>query len=118
MNAHAYNLTRDGLVSALTPKPGLLPQSEPVFLRDALRMKRNRGDADADLFKAIACDQYASRLNATISGAANAMRQWLDKADKLGWGEAKQARNAAFLADLERILSGDRDGWDVGKAVA
>ena len=111
LNAHSYDLTRSGLISALTPKPGLLPKMHPTLLRDALFMKRARGDADADQFKTIACREYASMLDATIQGAAGAMRQWLAKADKLRWSDEKRARNAAFLADLTAIEDGDRAGW-------
>lgn len=111
-----YDLTRDGLISAL--KPALLPQVKPFFLRDVLRMKRNRGDADADLFKAVAVDLFASRLDATIGGAANAMRQWLAKADRLGWNERQVNRCTAFLADLDAVLAGDMRGWDIAKAAA
>lgn len=106
-----YDLTRDGLISAL--KPQLLPQVKPYFLRDVLRMKRNRGDVDADRFKAVAVDLFASRLDATVSGAAWAMRQWIAKADRLGWGDAKVARCEAFLADLDAVLAGDMRGWDI-----
>ena len=111
MSAHPYELTKSGLISALSPKAGLLPQMHPTLLRDALFMKRARGDADADPFKAIACREYASMLDATISGAAFAMRQWLAKADKLRWSDEKRNRCAAFLADLAAIENGDRAGW-------
>lgn len=111
MTAHSMSLTQTGLISALSPKPGLALQVHPVFLRDALRMKRARGDADADQFKTIACREYASMLDATIQGAAGAMRQWIAKADKLGWSDERRDRNAAFLADLTAIENGDRAGW-------
>lgn len=106
-----YDLTRDGLISAL--KPALLPQVKPIFLRDVLRMKRNRGDADADLFKAVAVDLFASRLDATISGAAWAMRQWIEKG-----AVPDTAARRAFLADLDAVLAGDMRGWDITKAEA
>lgn len=106
-----YDLTRDGLISAL--KPALLSQVKPFFLRDVLRMKRNRGDADADLFKAVAVDLFASRLDATVSGAAWAMRQWVPKANQLGWSDDKVARCTEFLADLDAVLAGDMRGWDI-----
>lgn len=106
-----YNLTRDGLISAL--KPNLLPQVEPYFLRDVLRMKRTRGDGDAEQFKVVACDLFASRLNATISGASRAMRQWLDKG-----AVSDTAARRAFLADLDAVLAGDMTGWDIAPAAA
>lgn len=114
---NAMNMTRDGIVSALTLKPGLLPQTKPQFLRDVLRMKRARSDTDADYFKAISKD-FAYGLNATISGAAWAMRQWVAKGEKLGWSEMKIISRKAFLADLDAVLSGDLTGWDVKMGAA
>jgi hypothetical protein len=111
-----YNVTRYGLISAL--KPSLHPQVKPVLLRDVLRMKRNRGDADAEQFKQIACYQFACRLNETIGGAAWAMRQWIGRADKLGWGDRKVATHSAFLADLDAVLAGDLTGWDISVEAA
>lgn len=103
------DLTRDGLISALAPK--LLPQTAPTLLRDALRMKRNRGDTDCDDFKQVSRD-FGSGLNATIAGAAWAMRQWVAKRpDHVS--ALHHARRVAFLADLDAILAGDRRGWDV-----
>ncbi|MCO5085117.1 MAG: hypothetical protein M9939_26425 [Mesorhizobium sp.] len=110
-----HDLTRDGLISALTPS--LLPQTKPVFLRDLLRMKRNRGDADVEQFK-LTCREFGSGLNATISGAAWAMRQWVAKADRLGWTDMKVARCTAFLADLDAVLAGNLTGWDIARAAA
>lgn len=104
------DLTRDGMISALVPST---TKAGPTLIRDVLRMKRNRGDADADQFKALALYQFASGLNASISGASWAMRQWLVKADKLGWSDRKVARSEAFLADLDAVLAGDMRGWDV-----
>lgn len=75
---------------------------KPMFLRDALRMKRERGDTDCDGFKEV-CRFYASGFNATISGAAYAMRQWVQKPHA---SPAIQARRVAFLADLDAILNG------------
>lgn len=110
-----YDLTRDGLISALTPS--LLPKAEPTLLRDVLRMKRNRGDADADVFKLIAINEFGSGLNATISGAAWAVRQWIAK--RSDWiGEAQHARREAFLADLDAVIAGDLTGWDIARGAA
>jgi hypothetical protein len=104
MSALTYSLTRDGIVAAL--KPSLLPQSHPELLSDVLRMKRNRGDADADQFKAVACREFAVKLNASVGGARNAMEQWLRK------GVLKPTSDRlAFMADLDAVLSGDRRGW-------
>ncbi|TKT80020.1 hypothetical protein [Aquamicrobium sp. LC103] len=116
MNAEARIQTRDGLISAL--KPGLLPKAKPTLLRDVLRMKRARGDADADQFKTLARLEFASRLDATIEGAAWALRQWIAKAEKLGWSDVQQARAEAMLADLDRVLAGDLTGWAIVKTEA
>lgn len=83
----------------------LLPKTKPTLLRDALRMKRERGDADADGFKTIAINDFASGLNATIAGAEWAMAQWVAKRTN-NPSEAYQARRVAFLADLRAILNG------------
>ncbi|MBN9073983.1 MAG: hypothetical protein J0H34_20775 [Rhizobiales bacterium] len=104
------DLARDGLISTL--KPALLPQTKPYFLRDVLRMKRASGDADCEQFKLI-CKEFGSGLNATISGAAWAMRQWIAKADRLGWTDVKVDLCTAFLADLDAVLAGDLAGWDI-----
>lgn len=106
-----YDLTRDGLISALMPR--LLPATKPELLRDVLRMKRNRADADADQFKAVACADFAVKLNASVGGARNAMEQWLRK----GALHDTPARRA-FLADLDAVLAGDLRGWDIAKAEA
>lgn len=111
-----HDLTRDDLISAL--KPCRFAAPKPAFLRDVLRMKRNRGDADADQFKAVACYDFAVKLNATIDGAAWAMRQWIAKSEKLGWSETKKAQREAFLADLDAVLAGDLTGWDINRAAA
>ena len=107
----ALDLTRDGLIAALTPR--LLPATKPELLRDVLRMKRNRGDADADQFKAVVCADFAVRLNASVGGARNAMEQWLRK----GALPDTPARRA-FLVDLNAVLAGDLRGWDIAKAEA
>ena len=106
----ALTATCEGMVAALTPKPGLRPQTEPLLLRDVLYMKRQRGDLDIQAFKYGAGD-FASGLNATISGAAWAVRQWVAKSDNLGWTAEKLVNRKAFLADLEAVLAGDRVGW-------
>lgn len=95
----------------LTP-PSLAPKLFPTLLRDVLRMKRNRGDHDAEAFKLTATTEFASGLNATISGAGRAMGQWA--ASRPEWvSDARQARRMAFLSDLEAVQSGDMRGWDV-----
>lgn len=112
------DLTRDGLISAL--KPTLLPSTKPDLLRDVLRMKRNRGDADADQFKRVA-REFGSGLNATISGAAWAMRQWAAKQAAGGpvfLTYSTAAERAAFLGDLDAVMAGDLRGWDIGKVAA
>ena len=95
--------TRTGLIAALTP--GLLPQSRPVLLSDAKAMKLARGDTDMGDF-ALCVREFGSRYNATIEGAANAMSQWIAKADKLGWSETRVLRCKVFLADLNAIRDG------------
>ncbi|GAA2816958.1 hypothetical protein EDC40_103687 [Aminobacter aminovorans] len=83
----------------------LLPKTKPTLLKDALRMKRERGDVDADGFKTIAINDFAYGLNATIEGAEWAMAQWVAKRTN-NPSEAYQARRVAFLADLRAILAG------------
>lgn len=110
------DLTRDGLISAF--KPTLLPNTKPELLRDVLRMKRNRGDADADQLKRVA-REFGSGLNATISGAAWAMRQWAAKQATGGpvfLTYSTAAERVAFLADLDAVLAGDVAGWDIAPA--
>lgn len=84
------------------PEAGLLPQSQPVFLRDVIAMKRERGDADIEDFKGV-CRQFGSSQYATINGAAYAMRQWVRKSHP---SKSYQAKREAFLADLEGVLAG------------
>lgn len=102
---NTLTLTASGMIAGLTQKRGLLPQTEPRFLIDALRMKKARGDGDILAFRQTV-NEYGSRGNASINGAANAARQWLAKSDKLGWSQMKVDRYAAFLADLESIEAG------------
>lgn len=103
MNATALDLTRDGLITAL--KPRLYAKTQPTLLRDALKMKRARGDADADQFRDVAVTEFAYRLNSTIQGAANAMRQMIAK--RKPWVSDRQhADRIAFLADLDAIQDG------------
>jgi hypothetical protein len=71
-------------------------------LRDALRMKRERGDADCDDFKEI-CRFYAHRYGATVEGAARSMRKWVQTPHA---SPRYQAMREAFLADLEAIQVG------------
>ena len=73
-----------------------------LSLRDALRLKRERGDADCEAFNDIA-NTYAYRLNASIQGAAWTMRQLIEKPLA---SPTHQAARVAFLADLESIMAG------------
>lgn len=91
--------------STTTPALKLLPASKPTLLRDALRMKRERGDTDADLFKAIVIDDFGAGLNATIGGAIWAYPQWIAKADKLGWPARKVESRKRVLAELQLIVA-------------
>lgn len=75
-----------------------LANSQPDLLRDVLRLKRLRGDADADQFKAVACADFAVKLNATVGGAQWGMRQWLAKGALRSTPE-----RVAFLADLDSV---------------
>lgn len=84
----------------------LLPATKPTLLRDALRMKRERGDADADAFKKAVIEDFGSGLNATIGGAIWAYPQWIKKADKIGWNAAKVESRKRILADLQAIVAG------------
>lgn len=114
MNAYATtfaDLTRT--LVAMKPAPRLLPKTEPTLLRDVLFMKRSRGDADADQFKTVA-REFASWLDATIGGAAWAMRQWIERQEAGGAyvpGTRSLAARKAFLADLDAVIAGDRAGW-------
>lgn len=104
MNTHSLDLTRDGLISALSPKPGLLLQTKAEFLRDVIAMKHERGDTDVDGFKQV-CREFGSGTNATVGGAAWAMRQWV--ANRKTWiSEEQHARRVAFLADLDAVIAG------------
>lgn len=79
----------------------LLPQIEPFFLRDVLAIKRERGDADCADFRKV-CDDFAYRLNATISGARRNMARWIE--NRQSWVDDKHhARRIAFLADLDAV---------------
>lgn len=101
MNAHTMNLTRDGLISALAPRPA------PSFLIDVLRIKRARGDIDCDAFKSVA-DTFAYKLNATIAGATRSMEAQIKARDagKMKWvGEREQEMRRAFVADCRAALS-------------
>ncbi|TPK59065.1 MULTISPECIES: hypothetical protein [unclassified Mesorhizobium] len=101
MNTHSLDLTRDGLISALSPKPGL---HKPEFLRDVIAMKKARGDTDIADFTMV-CREFGSGTNATVGGAAWAMRQWVAKR-KTWISEAQHARRIAFLADLDAVIAG------------
>ena len=84
----------------------LLPATKPQFLRDALRMKRERGDDDAEAFKRAVIEDFGAGLNATIGGAIWAYPQWIKKADKIGWNGAKVESRKRILADLQAIVAG------------
>lgn len=98
----------------ITP-PSLVPQLDPLLLRDVLRMKRNRGDADADQFKAVAREALGNGIDSTISGAARTVRAIIAQG---GYPAAKVDAYAALLADIEAVLAGDRAGWDIAIARA
>lgn len=83
----------------------LLPKTKPTLLRDALRMKRERGDNDCEAFKTVAIQDFAVKLNATIEGAEWAMSQWVAKRTN-NPGPRYQAMREAFLADLRAIRAG------------
>lgn len=96
------------LIEALSA--GLLPQTKPEFVKDVLAMKRHRGDADCDQFKMVAME-FQNRLYADIRGAAYTIRFLLSKAEKAGQSTHWIKTRSAFLADLDRVLSGDLTGW-------
>jgi len=75
---------------------------QALTLRDALRMKRERGDPDCDGFKDI-CRFYAHGFGATVEGAARSMRKWIQTSHA---SPRYQAMREAFLADLEAIQAG------------
>lgn len=100
-----YDLTRDGLISALAPTRR---HYTAFVLGDVLRAKRERGDLDAERFRLIARHEFAYGLNASVEGARNAMVQWIAKADRLGWSERKVAECEAFVADLDEALANVR----------
>ena len=84
----------------------LLPKTKPTLLRDALRMKRERGDVNADDFKKVVINDFAVGLNATIGGAIWAYTCWLKKADKLGWSAAKVESRKRIVTELQLIVAG------------
>lgn len=92
--------------STTTSALKLLPNANPTLLRDALRMKRERGDADADAFKKAVINDFGAGLNATIGGAIWAYPQWLKKSDKLGWSASKVESRKRILAELQLIVAG------------
>ena len=95
--------TRDGIIGALTFAP-----AAPTFLRDVLKMKRERGDNDCDAFRRVA-KEFGVGLNATVSGASNAMRQWIAKQEagkKLFFSYSTKDERKAFLADLDAVRNG------------
>lgn len=94
MNAHSQTFE----------KLALLPQTKPEFLRDVIAMKRARGDTDLDGFKRV-CAEFGSGVNATIGGAAWAMRSWV-KNRKTWISDVQHARRIAFLADLDAVIAG------------
>ncbi len=95
--------TRDGIIKALTFTP-----TGPTFLRDVLKMKRERGDNDCDAFRRVA-KEFGVGLNATVVGASNAMRQWIAKQEagkKLFFSYSTKDERKAFLADLDAVRNG------------
>lgn len=98
MATHANSTTVSGLK--------LLPATKPELLRDVLRMKRERGDADADAFKKAVINDFGSGLNATIGGAIWGYGCWIKKADKIGWNAAKVESRKRILAELQLIVAG------------
>ncbi|BCH22446.1 hypothetical protein [Mesorhizobium sp. L-8-3] len=84
------------------------------FLRDILDEKLKRNEADADLFRAVVQYEFASGLNATVEGAAAAMRRWV-KARPAWVSDVQQARRLAALAAIEAALSAQAE--DAGSSV-
>lgn len=80
----------------------LLPQTRPEFLRDVVRMKRNRQDTDVAEFIEI-CRDFASGSYATIEGAARHMRRQTEGKSRFNvyWRP-----RFAFLADLDAVIDG------------
>lgn len=89
-----------------TPAARLLTAAGPTLLRHAIRMKRERGDADVDQFKEAVRLDFASGMDATIGGAIRAYTQWTAKADKIGWWPARLESRMRILADLQAIEAG------------
>lgn len=79
----------------------LLPQTKPEFLFDVVNMKRRRGDADLAEFRDV-CRDFGSGVNATIAGAARAMRQWTKGKDRCN---AYWSSRFAFLDDLDAVAN-------------
>lgn len=78
--------------------------AKPFFLKDALAMKRQRGDADCENFKAV-MSEFASGQYATIEGAIWSVGKWIEKRDK--WvSDARHANRIVFIADLHSIENG------------
>lgn len=88
----------------------LLPQTKPELLIDLFRMKKARGDADLEDFKAVAKD-FAAPVNCLIRAAEWAMAQWVAKRPD-GVSDLHHARRIKFLADLRAVLNGDLTGWN------
>lgn len=88
----------------MTIENRLLPQTHPDLLRDVLVMKRNRGDIDVADFREV-CRDFGSGIDATIEGAARAMRRWT--MHRPTWLSVEQhKRRQRFLADLDAVLNG------------
>lgn len=86
----------------------LIPQTDPALLCDVLFMKCNRGDADAETFKRVACFEFDHKLNSTIKGAAHTMRQLVNNRRD---PDSRHVAVVNFLSDLEAVIAGDRNGW-------
>lgn len=75
------------------------------FLRDIFDEKLKRDKADADQFRNVVQYEFASGLNATVEGAASAMRRWVKS--RPAWvSEVQHARRLATLMAIEAAISG------------
>lgn len=109
MTAHSMNITAQGIIGALLPATRQRTVDELRILRDmpslkaretmpirvVLELKRARGDADCESFKAIG-NLFNSRLSATCFGARAAIQANLNNS----------ASRKAFVADITAVLEG------------
>lgn len=77
-----------------------LPRNYDMSLRDALRIKKERGDTDCDDFKAVA-KLLAYGLNACVGSCYKTIRAIADRHIREGSPAAVVARLEAFLSDLD-----------------